>query len=596
MPRFWRACMADRHETAAASSMRSPHVPPRHRWERVTVWLAVFLATAYVPWWSWRSLGVEAPFRYFAADAFYYLAIAKNSFGKAFYTYDGAHPTNGFNPLWEYYLSAAFASFPADQERQLLFSFASSALLTSSGVAFFAVALVTIVRRPVLVLVACVPGFYYLLFAMFDQHFAATWSFVNGMESALSVFGFGLLCYLLVVHDILGTLTTARVAAVSALVSIITLTRLDDVFLFVPLVALLWWRAPNRLRARRATELMAVIAFVAIGPYLFYNYQSSGMLLPISGVAKSYGLLHPTAWVNTLRELALTLRPPAAGSSPWAWSGAAWRAFQLVVPLTVAGAFASVLRSSTGSWKSALSRLDGRALPIVFIALLYVPAKAVYNLAYVHLWDQGHWYFPLSLMTTNAVVLFMLDRMLPQTRDADNSPARRRLALLAVAGGVLYVVLCGNAFIQQKHFSTYGADFYHFWRARDEISARLDAVIPHGGILEFDDGIVAYALSRQITSGTALASDAEALRHSRQGRMLELAYSRGVRVIASVWYMQEWPAAAFSDDQALRTAIQALAWGQSTDGWTFNVIAHDDGPATHFVLVAFEPQRGAKTP
>jgi hypothetical protein len=43
-------------------------------------------------------------YNFFAADAYYYLAIAKNTPLRSFATFDGVAPTNGFHPLWQYLL------------------------------------------------------------------------------------------------------------------------------------------------------------------------------------------------------------------------------------------------------------------------------------------------------------------------------------------------------------------------------------------------------------------------------------------------------------------------------------------------------------
>lgn len=558
----------------------TPSRAPLASW---TVGAAVFAATVYAPLWSLLQLGLEAPFRYLAADAFYYLAIAHNSLGQPFFTYDGAHPTNGFNPLWQYYLSLAFATATSNQDGQLVFTFVSSAVFTGLGLGAFGAALHSVVQRPVLVVLSLVPGFYYVLAAPFDPHFGAPWSFVNGMETGISLLWFGLLSYLILARGLLGHLAVGRVAAVSVLITVVVLCRLDDIFLFLPLFALLWIRA-----APAGTWVVAVaIPVVALGGYLGYNYSYSGMLLPISGVAKSYGFSNPVAWLNTLGEFAAVLTPPRTGTSVWTWSGGAWRAVQLVVPVAGAAVFLrSTLRGASG-WRAALGGLDAPRLWLVLLAALYVPAKAGYNLVYVHLWDQGHWYFPLSIVLAEAMLLLVVDSALRHLNPG-GVVRNRRARTAAVAGAAVLVILWGNAFVHVKHYSPYGSDFFHFWTERKTIAATLDAAGP-GGILEFDDGIVAYSLPRPTQSGMALAGDRALLGSSRAGTMLDFAYQRGARYVASVWYIQDWPEAAFTDDAALRTAVQRLASQRDLEPWRFTLIAGDRTRHRQFVLVQFGP-------
>jgi len=553
--------------------------------------IAVFLGTIYPPLWSLNELRVQAPFRYFAADAFYYLAIARNSVGKDIYTYDGVRATNGFNPLWQYYLSAAFARAPSNQEQQLLFVFLSSAVFAALGTALFAVSLYALVRRPVLVLLATLPGFYYLAFSRLDAHFGAPWSFVNGMESGLSILLFGLLSYLLFARNVLAVITAWRLTLVSAVITAIALSRLDDIFLFLPLFALIVIRGSNWPEVARNAAPAASVPLVVIGAYLLYNHHYSGMVLPISAVTKSYGLFHPVAWQNTLKELVSTLIPPRSPASEWTWSGAAWRSFQLTVPVVCSFLWLLHTRRRLGDFRTRIHDMDHVSLVVLLIAVLYVCAKAGYNFFYVHLWDQGHWYFPLNIMIANMLVLLFVDAFISGRRDlSENTQAAFAASgWLSMAAAFAFVIVCGNAFVQLKHYSRYGADFFNFWKERTSISSQLSRLQPAGGILEFDDGIVSYSLTRTTTNGMTLAGDAEELARSRQGEMLDLAHERGIRLIASVWYMQDWPAAAFSDQAAFRAAVQTLAWGQKTDSWKFSLLMHESSPEFHYVILAFEP-------
>ena len=45
---------------------------------------------------------------FFAADSFYYLNVADKFSKTNTFTYDGTHTTNGFHPLWQYFLANSF--------------------------------------------------------------------------------------------------------------------------------------------------------------------------------------------------------------------------------------------------------------------------------------------------------------------------------------------------------------------------------------------------------------------------------------------------------------------------------------------------------
>jgi hypothetical protein len=83
------------------------------------------------------------PFGYVAADAFYYLVVARNVARHGSFSFDGRHPTNGFHPLWQLLTSALdFATEHLGLEQFTLYVaiFASLALI-AGGIALLATAL-----------------------------------------------------------------------------------------------------------------------------------------------------------------------------------------------------------------------------------------------------------------------------------------------------------------------------------------------------------------------------------------------------------------------------------------------------------------------
>lgn len=417
---------------------------PLRRFAPPLVVLATFGATLYPPLVSYRGQGLGAAFKFFAWDTFYYLAVAEHSVGKPFFTFDGEFATNGFHPLWQGVLRAAFSvlGLQGDQPAQIAFTFGLSAVLVAVGAAFVALAILRRTGRPVLAVLTVVPGWYYLLFAAVDPHYGATWSFVNGMESGLTFLFGGVLVYFLVGREMWRRRTIANVATVSLLATLLTLSRLDDVFVFLPLLLAIWLYSQDGERRVPHLLVAAAIPTFLIGAYLLYNLTTVGLLLPVSGMLKAQGGL---ALSENVAALLGTLSPPADGS----WNGASVRLLQMVVPLVAAGLWLAY-RSLRPRDEATRGTVTGEAALSLFA--VYVLAKGLYNFVNVRLWDQGHWYYPLSILVTNLILALFLHRALRGepfalrgrfTLDRARLRSHARLLLLAVGVVCLAVgVLC----------------------------------------------------------------------------------------------------------------------------------------------------------
>ena len=404
------------------------------------VFLATFAATVYPPLASYRGQGLAAAFKFFAWDTFYYLAVADHSVGKPFFTFDGEFATNGFHPLWQGVLRTTFAALglEGNQPAQIAFVFAMSAVLVAAGAAFVALTVLRRARQPALAVLSVVPGWYYLLFAAVDSHYGATWSFVNGMESGLTMLFGGALVYLLIGREVWRQRTTVNVAAVSLLATLLTLSRLDDVFVFFPLLLAIALYPQDGERCVPHLLVAAVIPTLLIGAYLLYNLTTVGLLLPVSGMLKAQGGL---ALSENVAALLGTLLPPADGS----WSGASVRLLQMIVPLIAAGLWLAY-RSLRPSGETERGRITGEVALSLFA--VYVLVKGLYNFVNVRLWDQGHWYYALSILVTNLILALFLHRALRDEPFAlrgrfvlDRSRLRSHARFLLLTVGVACLVV-----------------------------------------------------------------------------------------------------------------------------------------------------------
>ena len=70
--------------------------------------ITVGLLFAWAPIWAMLFKGPAVIIRQLTGDSYHYLTIARKAQLSHIYTYDGVHVTNGFHPLWEYFLRAMF--------------------------------------------------------------------------------------------------------------------------------------------------------------------------------------------------------------------------------------------------------------------------------------------------------------------------------------------------------------------------------------------------------------------------------------------------------------------------------------------------------
>src|SRR5208337_4680469 len=76
------------------------------------VWLMAGLIGLLFAWpllYAMLRYGPAIVIRPLGGDSYHYLAIARKAQLSHIYTYDGVHVTNGFHPLWEYFLRAMFS-------------------------------------------------------------------------------------------------------------------------------------------------------------------------------------------------------------------------------------------------------------------------------------------------------------------------------------------------------------------------------------------------------------------------------------------------------------------------------------------------------
>jgi hypothetical protein len=561
------------------------------------VFSSVVALTAFPPVSALVEDGLLGAFRYLSADSFYYLAVADHSTGAPFFTFDGVHPTNGFHPLWQLYLETSFRALELRPERQIQFCAISSVLFTALGTGLFALALLRLTQRPWLALLGSVPGFFFLMVPRIHPSLGSQWSFANGMESPLSILFFGALVYALFARGLLRDhWSRARGIALSVLLTLSTLARLDDIFIFAPFLLFIAATATSRRDASMRVASASLIPTLVIGGYLAYNLSHAGSLLPSSGTAKLGGVwsLAQNAYA-TLLTIAPFVDRSFLGLA--IWSSKAWHVVQMLAPALVSVGW--IL------WHGIPGRQPTRHAdcPLCLIGLLggYVLLKSGYNFVFVSIWNQGHWYYPLTIMSFNAMIAVWCAQLIARRASPEEGapphailrrwPALSRLPAATAVVGVLLLVTA-YAFVDTKRTSGYHRKSHDFWMERAQIQRGVNLACPGCGVLAFDDGIISYSLETIPTlNAFGLAADAEALEALGEGRLLRLAWERGHRLIATVNYAES----DYVDSDAGRLLESLRAHGhlhdEALDQWTFEVVFESPRSAVSFVRFQPNDQR-----
>jgi len=556
-----------------------------------TAALVVFAANLYPPLLALYEEGTLGAFHFLAADAFYYLAIAERSQGFPGYSFDGLYPTNGFHPLWGWSWTGLFALLHPTREAAIVAVHCAGALMVATGAALLAASIARLTGRFVLALVAAAPGLYFLVSPSFNPAYSPLASFANGMESPLSLLLFGGLLWQLCRRP-----EWERGLATPALLTAIALARLDDALLALAFAIVAARDAQRPREALRRAWHIAWLPAATIAAYLAYNLSYSGMALPVSGVAKSSGSV--PGIVRNGYGLMTTLFPffDPLGRGRILWSEQAWRIAQMVLP--AAAALLWLVRARG----EAQARFLAPGLRCATSAIaLYVLLKAGYNFAFVGLWNQGHWYYPISIAAFSWMCALWLHEGLPRrdpTPRLRDALRQHPLACALVAAALVWVGADAGRYGRVRIESHQHAAYHRLWKAGPRIDAALDVVCPGCGLVEFDDGIFSASLSRPVMSGSGLALDLAAHRARMRGRLLDLAWERGFRLLASQYYALDDE--AYASPESLREALPEATFlrGQDLSRWDFSVALYDEATGIHFVRFAprAAPLRAIRAP
>lgn len=606
------------------------------------VGFAAFLATIYVPALSFLISGPSAYFKFFAADTFYYLSIASNTSWSTIASFDGAYPTNGFHPIWQFLLKFIFSN-DITQHTQIAVVFWLSVVLVgmSASVVAYALKKHLLIESPWLILMTLTPGFLYFIIALPNSNYGHIWSYANGMESALSLFFFSLLFLFVINRDKpLERLNAPNYFVIGLLISLVILTRLDDVFMLAGVMAVLLLSQQKIPEKLRRCIYVSTIPTVLIIFYMYFNYHYAGSPIPLSGQAKN-GLSvlgNGSFFVNSL----IPVIPVKDGGWLY-WNETTWRALHNVVPPIIASMFLIFyFRNFKDPAKNVFEQYDKFLVALA----LYVIFKGSYNFLFVTIWSQGHWYYPISILIANTLVarsasifikanitsvlkfhlspryliyslliLALIFALISVVTFADFARASEGSFIIAMAATVLCFVsivglfaakkknigvrmsymslvtvllipLVGNSILSAKERSFYNRNYEVFFNNRQNTRYALNNLSSDVKLLSFDDGIVAYSLQIPTMSGLGFALDNEAHAAKERGDLLGLAHSRGYRWLTSLNYMPNFDA-RIGDD--VTSHIEAAFWFDINERnkYQFRLLYADS--LTDFKVVSIEP-------
>ena len=503
--------------------------PARPGRKVLLVALLVGLAVSWPLLYAALAHGPDIVIRTLTGDSYHYLAIARNAVTSHMYTYDGVHVTNGFHPLWQYFIRGMFVALDIrSHEGQAIAVVFASLTATTAGTMLASAAIIRMTNRYFLGLLV-VPGLFYLIVGV-HVRVLPIWSALDGMESGFSILFGGTVFFVMSRHfRIANRGTTAGpielCRALGLILPFLILSRLDDVFILPAfLIAIALIDCPVRTRIRAGLWL-AGPSSIAILAYLVYNKATVGAAMPLSGGTKAgfvgFVSTYLTAAVHMPAILDLKALVTKTASDGGAIFSASLRFIEMIYPLlaSVFGALA-ILKYKNGS-----------PYAYAFFAIcLYILIKEAYNFLYVHPWHQSAWYYAfiaLSLSVLGAVAL----------RD----PWSRLKSMPIVRTGVIVIylgitLLAASQYYALIVYQNSDTSKHQFWNRKNEIRSEL---VAHGvhGIINVDDGISVFLLDMPAMHGFAFAPDVEAQKAHKSGRMLSLAYSRHIDAIVGFGYM-----------------------------------------------------------
>jgi hypothetical protein len=213
--------------------------------------------------------------------------------------------------------------------------------------------------------------------------------------------------------------------------------------------------------------------------------------------------------------------------------------------------------------------------------------KGLYNLVFVALFNQGPWYYGVSMFVSNLVIAIAIDDVLARFEPKRTSTWRSEAA--AMAGYAVLAGYCATIFLNQVARTGAGQGLGAIVNARQELR---DMVLAAGGnrFIEMNDGELTYVTGMPALSGIGLALDPEAVAARKQGRFLELAANRNFRLILAVGSYREELDRMVQDLRDGKQPPQFGMRGSEFDHVTLKPVAVDSPTGVEAFRIDLRPQ------
>ena len=457
---------------------------------------------------------------YFAADIYYYLVVAKNFAKYGSFTFDQEFMTNGFHPLWQLMLGLlhyVLLALELSKPNILITVFIINIMLISGAIWLLGQTFIVANKKISFFFILLPIGTYGLFISRVTPAYGTIWSFTNGMESALLIFLYALLAYTSV-NNTIPFQNNKQAAIIGVLLALIFLARLDHFFIVLSWIFFYFLMALIQ-GDKTQFKILAVLIMpplLILGLYLLTNLHFIGTPMPISGIEKS---TFPHLDVITkYKDFSNLLLKGVSNSSD---TSRLWRYWQIILPATIA-LFASI-------WGVIYLYSFKKLSPLGFVISatgLSVFLLGLYNLMFVGIWAQGHWYFPISILFISLLTLYIIDSLLFR-----NGIPFNNITMILLSGCLVFL------FFRLIYWNpTYNQRYTRFLINSPNILQYYGDEQPK--LVEFDDAIISFSTDYPALGGLGFTLDLESMQAKQEERLLQLAYQRGFTRLASFNYFR----------------------------------------------------------
>jgi len=473
-------------------------------------WFALFLISSIIFFCLSKS-----SIKWLNSDAFYYYVIGWNSSGFTL-SYDSIYSTTGIHPLWQIIIVILNIFFKNSSDLYLSIVLGLCATLFTA--ALYNLWLIVKTYSKLAWFLVLFPSYWLTFGLLSDVQYGNQLSYINGMESSLSLF---LLIYTIkTLLDSINPRHNSFSIRLGVFSFMTVLSRLDLLPVVCSLLLLPFYKSFIR---HKVLLLQLLFPFGAIGLFLFYSRVTGGSFLPSSWITK-LGTSANLDWnLDNLGKILF-------GSKDLAYEETLLsRHFQVLIPIVVFLIFSLSRFFANRVSKRTNSKVSWAEL--VFFAGLGISARAFVIYRQENIWNQGNWYFFDGVIYVQLLLNICLFLIL------------KRLLKVKLSFILVILVLVSNLFfIITRTNSNFNQNYINVWNNKDAICASLEVLTLKDcssiNFAEFDDGIVAYTLGGKNFNALGLAVDTVAAWEIKNGNLATLLDSRCYFYYASANYQE----------------------------------------------------------